>query len=94
MSCFVLWCGHSRDSNGYWILLCNCLVGVLPYSHYVMRSFPLCGVRVFYPAQYDVLDNNHHGEPPKKKEKVRGGGDDWDRLSSGQQVKTGLGLHS
>ena len=22
-----------------WVLLCNCLVGALPYSHYVVRSF-------------------------------------------------------
>ena len=33
------------------VLLCNCLVGALPCSHFVMRSFPLCGVRVLHPAQ-------------------------------------------
>ena len=27
-------------------LLCNCFVGVLPYTRYVIRSFPLCGVKV------------------------------------------------
>ena len=48
-----------------WVLLCNCLVGALPYSHYVMRSFPLCGVRVLHPAQYDLLDNVH-GDRQKK----------------------------
>ena len=36
------------------MLLCNCLVGALPYSHYVMRSFPLCGVRVLHPPHYVV----------------------------------------
>ena len=35
-----------------WALLCNCLVGALPYSHDAMRSFPSCGLRVFHPAQY------------------------------------------
>ena len=32
---------------------CNCLMGALPYSHYVIWSFPLCGVRVLHPAQYE-----------------------------------------
>ena len=27
-------------------LLCNCLVGVLPCTHYVIRSSPFCGVKV------------------------------------------------
>ena len=31
-------------------LLCNCLVGALPYTRYVTRSPPLCGVKVL-PAQ-------------------------------------------
>ena len=43
MSYFFFWCGHSRHGNE-WVLLCNFLVVALPYSHYVMRSFPLCGV--------------------------------------------------
>ena len=33
-----------------WVLLCNFLVGALPYSHYAMQSFPLCGVRVLHPG--------------------------------------------
>ena len=45
--CFFLWPLQRQQ----WVLLCNCLVGALPYSHYVMRSFPLCGVRVLHPAQ-------------------------------------------
>ena len=53
MSYLVFWCGHSRDSNE-WVLLCICLVGASPCSHYAMRSFPLCGVRVLHPAQYDL----------------------------------------
>ena len=38
-----------------------------------MRSFPLGGVRVLHPAQYDLLDN-HHGDrpPPQKKERYPG----------------------
>ena len=37
-----------------WVLLSNCLVGALPYSLSVMRTFPLCGVRVIHPAQYNL----------------------------------------
>ena len=36
------------------ILLRNCLVGALPHLHYVIRSSPLCGVRVLHPAQHDL----------------------------------------
>ena len=34
--------------------LCNCLADALPYTHYVIRSSPLCGVKVLHPAQYDL----------------------------------------
>ena len=63
---FVFWCDHSRDSNG--VLLCNCLVGALPFSNYVMRSFPLSGAMVLHPAHYDLIDN-HHGDRQKKTKK-------------------------
>ena len=53
-----------------WALLCNRLVGALPYSHYVMRSFLLCGVRVF-PAQYDILGNHHGDRKNKNKNKKK-----------------------
>ena len=70
-SYFVFWCGHPRDSHGYyyvtellcflvwplqrqqWVSLCNCLV-LRSYSHYVVRSFPSCGVRVLHPTHYDI----------------------------------------
>ena len=29
-----------------WVFPCNCLVGALPYSHLVMRSFPSCSGRM------------------------------------------------
>ena len=32
------------------LLLCNGSVGALPYSHYVLRAFPLCGVRLLHSA--------------------------------------------
>ena len=37
--CFLVWPLQRQQ----WVLLfiCNCLVGALPYSHYVMRSIPL-----------------------------------------------------
>ena len=47
--CFLV----SPLQRQHWLLLCDCIVGALPYSHNVMRSFPLCEVRVLHPAQYD-----------------------------------------
>ena len=44
--------GQFRDSNAY-CYVSALWVGTLPYSHYVIRSFPLCGVRVLHPAQND-----------------------------------------
>ena len=57
-----------------WVLLFNCLVGALPYSPYMMRSFPLCGVTVHYPAHYDLLDNpqSDRQQPPPKKKRYPG----------------------
>ena len=45
--CFLVWPLHKQQ----WVLVCSCLVGASPYSHYVMRSFPLeaLGRRVFMP---------------------------------------------
>ena len=48
--CFLVWPLQRQQ----WVLLCNFLVGALPYSHYVIRPFPSCGVRVLHPAQYDL----------------------------------------
>ena len=55
--CFLVWPLQRRQ----WVLICNCLMGALPYSHYVKRSFPVCGVRVLHPAQMTQLDNHHMG---------------------------------
>ena len=49
--CFLVWLLQRQQ----WVLLCNCLVGALRYSQYVMRSFPLCGVKVLHPAQCDLV---------------------------------------
>ena len=59
--CFLVWPLKRQQ----WVLLCNCLVGALPYSHYVMRSF-LCRDRFLHPAQYD-LTRQPSWWPPKKK---------------------------
>ena len=50
--CFVEWPLQRQQ----WVLRCNCLVGALQYPHYqwMMRSLPLCGVRVLHPAPYDL----------------------------------------
>ena len=53
------------------MLLCNSLVGALPYSHYVMRSFPLCGVRVLHPAHYDQTRRPSRMAAKKTSEKLR-----------------------
>ena len=61
--CFQVWPLQRQQ----WVLIFNCLVGTLPYTHYVMRLYPLCGVRrVLHAAQYNLLDN-HHGDGNKKK---------------------------
>ena len=48
MSYLMFWCGHSRDSNGYYYAPASWVP-----PHYVMPSFPLCEVRVLHPAQCD-----------------------------------------
>ena len=45
----------------------NYLVGAMPYKHYVMRSFPLCGVKVLHPAQIIELDRQPCRRPKHKK---------------------------
>ena len=51
--------------DGYYYL-CECLMSALLYSHCVMRCFPLGGVKVLHPAQYDLLDD-HCGDHKEKK---------------------------
>ena len=64
--CFLVWPLERQQK----VLLRKCLVGALPYSHYVMRSFPLWGVRALHPVQYDLLQlDNHHGDRQKTKQK-------------------------
>ena len=41
-----------RGSNGY-TTVCNCFVDARPYTHYAIRSFPLCGGKVLHPT-YDL----------------------------------------
>ena len=50
LHCFLVWPLQRQQ----WVLLCNRLVGALPHSHYVMRSFPLCEVKVLRPTQCDL----------------------------------------
>ena len=51
--CFLVWPLQRQQ----WVLLCNYPVGALTYSHYVMRSFPLCRVGVLHAAQYDLRNS-------------------------------------
>ena len=48
--CFLMWPLQRQQR----VFLCNCLVGAIPYSHCATRSLLLCGVRVLYPAQYNL----------------------------------------
>ena len=53
--------------------LCNCLVGALPYtkytlSHWVIRSLPLCRVKVLHPAQ---MISSHGDRQTNKTNKKR-----------------------
>ena len=59
--CFLVWPLQRQQ----WVLLCNRLVGALPYSLYVMRLFPLYGVKVLHPVQHHLLDT-HHGDRKNK----------------------------
>ena len=47
-------------------LLCNCLVGASPYTHYVIRSFPLCGVKVLPAGGGGVLIVSLRARPYRK----------------------------
>ena len=53
-------------------ILCNCLVGALPYTHYVISS-PLCGVRVLHSAQNDPTRPPSWIPPKHKNEKKKDG---------------------
>ena len=61
----------SRDSNWY---TKNVTVSWVPYhtlSHWVIRSFPSCGVKVLHPAQNDLPrpSATATAPPPKKKKR-------------------------
>ena len=42
-------------------ILCNCLVGVLPYTYYAISS-PLRGAKVLHCAQYDLTRRKNEDE--------------------------------
>ena len=47
--CFPVW---TLPETAGILYVCNCLVGARTYTHYVIRSPPVCGVEVLHPAQY------------------------------------------
>ena len=47
-------------------LVCNCLVGALPCTHYVIPSSSLCGVKVL-PAQTISNSTTNRGERERKR---------------------------
>ena len=55
-----------------WVLLCNCLVGALPYSHYVIRSFP-CAESGFSTPHNMIYLGNYNGDRQTKKKKRQPG---------------------
>ena len=51
---YSLFSGVGPLQRQQWVLPCNCLLDASPYSHYVMPSFPLCGVMVLHPARNSI----------------------------------------
>ena len=68
---YTLFSGVATPETAMGIIY-NCLVGALPYSHYAMRSFPLCGVRVLHPAQNDLTSITTLATAKKKNKKKTG----------------------
>ena len=68
--CFLVWPLQRQQ----WVFLSNCLVGVLPFLHFVTRSLcdhPPCAELGFSTPnnkQHDLLDN-HHGDRRINKQK-------------------------
>ena len=61
----VFWCGHSRDSNGYY----NVAASWVPYHiHTTLCDNSPCAELGFTPHNMIVLDT-HHGDNNKKSEK-------------------------
>ena len=54
-------------------------MGALPGAHYVIRSFPLCRVRVFHPARLIQLDRQPWRPPKKQKNKTVASGSSGSR---------------
>ena len=65
LNCFPIW---PLPETAMGLLLCNCLVGALP--HYVIRPFPLCGVKAIQPAQDALTRPPVAATAKKKKRKV------------------------
>ena len=62
--CFLVW-PLPETAMGR---LCNCFAGALPYTHYVIRPFSLCGVEVLRPVEGGALVEHETG--------IYGGGGD------------------
>ena len=60
--CFMVWPLQIQQ----WVLLCNCLVGVLQYSHYTMRYNSPCAELGFSTPHMIEIDNHHYGRHEKK----------------------------
>ena len=57
----------SRDSNGVTMQLPHGCLTIYTLSHWVIRAFPLSGVKVFHPAQM-LLTRPPARRPPKRTE--------------------------
>ena len=67
MSYFVLWCGHSRDSNGYYYVTA---LWVPYHIHTTWCDYPPCAELRFSTPHNTILLDNHHGDRQKKQKKT------------------------
>ena len=81
-SYFVFWRDHSQRQR--WGYCVTCLVGALPYAHFVMPS-PFSRVKVLHSAQCDIT-GPVSGLPPKLKIEKKKKGPWWSSSRSERRV--------
>ena len=70
MNCFVLWCGHfQRQRWVYYVPASWVPYNILRSTNYVIRPFPLRGLKVLHPVQMIQLDR--HPWRPQNKHKTK-----------------------
>ena len=69
MNYFVFWCGHSRDSNGYYYVTASWV----PYHIYTTRCDHSAYAELGFSTPHNmILLDNHHGDRQKIKKRYPG----------------------